>query len=72
LPEVLNNAAEPGEETSLENGMHRVKCKRCGKTLMFVKPSGTEQADCAVVEIKCRNRECREVNRIKLCHLICE
>lgn len=50
----------------------KVPCKKCGKTLMFYQPAALLNSDCVVVEIKCRNRECKAVNEIKLCKQICE
>lgn len=55
-----------------KNKLQKVSCKQCGKTLMFFKPTGEKRFDCVTVEIKCRNRECRAINEIKLCHIICE
>lgn len=49
----------------------KITRKNCGKTLMFMKPSDSEDSDCVTIEIKCRNRECKALNEIKICHKIC-
>lgn len=74
MPEVLKSACGecPGKETMQKNELQKVRCKSCGKTLMFLRSPGKENNECAVVEIKCRNRECRALNEIRLCHIICE
>jgi len=50
----------------------KVPCRKCGKTLFFYYPDENKQDDrCATVEIKCRNRECKGVNRVKICGTVC-
>lgn len=49
----------------------KVVCQYCGKTLMYFKPANKNKSDCITVEIKCKNRECRCINQIKLCNRIC-
>ncbi|MCL5780817.1 MAG: hypothetical protein M1119_07935 [Firmicutes bacterium] len=50
----------------------KVSCPKCGKTLMFYQPAANVNANCVVVEIKCRNRECKAISKIKLCNRICD
>lgn len=51
----------------------RVPCQRCGKTLFFYyAEEKKEESGCATIEIKCRNRECKEVNQVKICSTICQ
>lgn len=50
----------------------KIPCKKCGKTMLFYQPAAGENAGCIAIEIKCRNRECKAVNEIKLCNRICE
>lgn len=72
MPEVLTRDGPTHKGPCISSGgMQRLSCKECGKTLMFFKPSRTKRVDCVTVEIKCRNRECRAINEIKLCHRIC-
>lgn len=55
-----------------QEAMARVRCERCGKTLFFFAPAETRPYPaCLLVEIKCRNRECQQINRLQLCHRIC-
>lgn len=52
-------------------GGGKAVCKNCGKTLFFYEdktPLNNDLPSCpgVLVEIKCRNRECRQVNAIRL------
>lgn len=51
----------------------KVPCKKCGKTLFFYVSDGENAtSNCATVEIKCRNRECKELNLVKICGKVCD
>ncbi len=51
----------------------KVPCRKCGKTLFYYFPEAKKQENhCITVEIKCRNRECKEVNQVKICGTICQ
>ena len=51
----------------------KVSCQRCGKTLFFFYPEEKKpENECATIEIKCHNRECKEINQIKICGTICK
>ncbi len=50
----------------------KVPCRKCGKTLFFCMVENRQKENqCTTIEIKCRNRECKEVNTVKICGTIC-
>jgi len=51
----------------------KVPCRKCGKTLFYYLAAGKKtEGQCGTIEIKCRNRECKEINQVKVCGVICE